>query len=106
MSISFDLVIQSQEFISIIYCYITIRPKFSGIKQPPFYSAHRFCGSVIRVEQSEDGLPLLHNVWGLIWEIQTVGEVSNSNDSSLETSGGWSGMTWRPGGALPCDPSL
>lgn len=50
------------------YCYMISQIKFSGIKQQPFYYAHRFCGSETWKEQNRDGLSLLQHIGGFVWE--------------------------------------
>ena len=52
-------------------------PKLSDVKQ---YYALGFFGSVIQTGQHEDGLSLLHYVWGISWE---------------NSIGGGAGIIWR-----------
>lgn len=44
------------------YCYVTDSPKFSHVKQKPFYYVHGFRVPGICLERGGDGLSLVHDV--------------------------------------------
>lgn len=48
----------------VFYCCVSNNPKLSGIKKQPICHAHRICGSLIWTRHNENGLFLLHNIWG------------------------------------------
>lgn len=51
--------------ISVTYCCVTSHPKLRGVKRPHHSG---ICGLGIRTGYSDDGLFLLHGVWGLSWK--------------------------------------
>ena len=43
-------------------------PKLTGVKHPPFDSAHRFRGSGMLEGNSGDSPSLLHDIWDFNWD--------------------------------------